>query len=61
MYAVGLKTQTRSRAVPRQSKVAAARLAMTAPKNRKMPIAVNPNGLGPTASRSWYDSLLRIY
>jgi hypothetical protein len=27
MYAVGLKTQTRSRAVPRQSKVAAARLA----------------------------------
>ena len=46
LYAVGLRSQTRSRAVPRQSNVIAARLAMTAPKNRKIPIAVNPGVLG---------------
>jgi hypothetical protein len=44
-----LRTQRRSRAVPRQSKVIAARLAMMAPKNKKMPIAVNPGVLGSTA------------
>ena len=50
LYATGLSAQTRSRGVPRQSKVVAARLAMTAPKNRKIPIAVNPRVSGGTAA-----------
>ena len=58
LYAIGLRAQTRSRAVPRQSKVVAARLAMTAPKNKKMPIAVNPGVVGRIASKGWCDSSL---
>jgi hypothetical protein len=50
LYAIGLRAQIRSRGVPRQSKVVAARLAITAPKNKKMPIAVNPCALDLTTS-----------
>jgi len=60
LYAVGLRAQRRSRAVPRQSKVVAARLAMTAPKNKKMPIAVNIGVLGPIARSRPVGSLSRI-
>lgn len=35
LYAAGLRVQTRSRAVPCHNKVAAARHAMTAPKNKE--------------------------
>jgi hypothetical protein len=50
-----LRAQTRSRGVPRQSKVVAARLAMMAPKNKKMPIAVNPGVLGRPRHRARCD------
>ena len=50
LYAVGLRAQRRSRGVPDRSKVVATKVAMTAPKNKKTPIAVNPRGLGAIAS-----------
>ena len=57
LYAVGLSVQRRSRSVPRHSKVVGARLAMDAPKNKKMSIAVHRGVLGRAASRGWCDSL----
>jgi len=60
LYAIGLRAQRRSRTVPRQSKVVAAKLAMMAPKNKKMPIAVNPRGLGTKARSRLVRSSSRI-
>src|SRR6266446_5575864 len=52
LYAVGLRSQRRSRAVPLQSRVVAARPAIMAPKNKKMPTAVNPGVSVPTVMGS---------
>lgn len=53
LCATGFRDQRRSRTVPCQSKVVAARHDIMAPKNRKTPMKENPGRSGPWLSCIW--------